>query len=232
MTTLTLHKECLLGIDVETSGPDMIRNFLVAIGACVVQVDGNRVCDEEDKFLVYLQPPPGTGWDPVCLADFWNSPRKSIDGKTQLQLLYESYAHHVTWSPKDAMNRFASWLHAMSFKYPRMVLITDTAGYDVAWLDYALQRFAHQKPFPSLAYCTGAYRTIRDVSSWYRGIGKQSAHQTMTEAEPSDILALKTLSHGNTTEFPDFKVQHTHNPLDDALLMTHKAVHITQLLDK
>lgn len=223
--------QCFLAIDIESSGQDMTRHFLVAVGACVVQLESNSVHEpSEDQFLAYLAPPPGTGWDPACLEHFWNNPKKGDRGRTQLELLEAARRKHGLWEPHHAMDMFVHWLHRMALKYPLLIVVSDNPAYDVAWINYAVQRFAtHPKPFDSLAYCTGEYRSIRDVTSFYRGVALQAPHAALGASGRAEEQALQRLG---VPSFPEFGVLHDHNPLHDALLMAHQAVHVCQLLSR
>lgn len=222
--------DVFLAVDVETSGQDMQRNFLVCIGAAVVDAESNQVRERSDEFLVYLTPPRNKGWEPRCLRNFWCDERKAINGRTQYTLLEEAWRQYGAYPPSEALDMFVSYVQRMVKKYPRLIVLTDTTGYDLAWLDYALQHFTHHsRPFDSMAYCTGDYRTPWNVTAFYRGLARCGPHRALSEASNAEQEALVAVA-GERARFPDFGVQHDHNPLHDARLMAHRAIHIIQLL--
>jgi hypothetical protein len=218
-----------LSIDVESSGQDMLSNFVVAIGACVLEVARNLVVEpSEDTFLVYLEPPPGTSWDAHCLSRFWN--RSKHGEATPLQQLEEQRRQHGVWQAAHGIQQFVFWVRRMAFKYPNLIVISDTASFDFAWIDFYIQRYSPQpRIFPSLSYCTGHYRPPRDITSFFAGLARTLPHPSMS-AQRIALTALTTLEENPKARFPDFKVNHDHHPMHDAMLTAHQAAHLTNLL--
>lgn len=218
-----------LALDIETSGQDMVRNFIVSIGACVIDVEHMQQLDS-DEFLIYLIPPPGTCWEPNCVKNFWNSPKKAINGRTQFELLQRAQDEHGAYEPRQALTLFLEFVKRMAHKYPNLVVLTDTAGFDIEWLDYSIQRYTHYpRKFDSLAYCTGEYRSIWNVTAFYRGIARMTPHDALSDARNAEQCALEALGED---AFPDFGIEHDHNPLHDAKLMGLRAAYISKLLQR
>lgn len=57
----------VLAFDVETSGPDFIRNGIVSIGSCVIGLDSKEI----DSFQKNMLLQDGRDYDERCLNDFW-----------------------------------------------------------------------------------------------------------------------------------------------------------------
>lgn len=211
-----------LVIDVETSGADLVKNFLLATGACVV--DSKTGCiDKSDEFLVYYQKPLETDFEQRCRVEFWDK-KNEFSEYTNMKLLEIQQQKFGIVDPTEGTEKFQDYLEEMAKKYVNdLVIITDTAGFDVAWINYYLGKFSSSKRILSLNYVTGKYQPTRDVTSFYMGIG---CHLPEDGLWGSKEVALSILNG----KFPDFKVEHDHNPLNDAKTIAMQATYIAKLI--
>lgn len=193
-----------LAIDVEATGENYINNFMPCFGACIVDVKEQKVVD---KFLVYFKNSnqKEKSWDKRCLKEFWLKEENKTIYKDMLQKM-----ENEGISEQIGMSNFIKWVLKNSKKCEKLVVITDTGGFDVGWLNYYLSRYITEYD-TSMNYITGKYQPIRDMSSFYMGIGKCTPNMSLWGSEK---MALKGLG---IKKLPKFEVEHDHNPQNDAI---------------
>lgn len=146
-------KQYIFAVDIETSGPSVLRNGILAIGWCKGNVEGTvftkkRLHVKMDKDLVF---------DDVCL-EFWNRPEQSA-------ALKEIQTSPI--SPKEAMMEFASELDKCDTDY-HTLLVSDNPSFDFMFLGHYFEKYLSRKP---LAYRFGVeHRKLYDSNSFLHGV--------------------------------------------------------------
>jgi hypothetical protein len=205
----------VLAVDVETTGQTERTGALVEFGAAVWRV-GAKTPDA--TFYAYLGT-DGAVWCARTRLEFWDNATHGAGGKTPLELLRERVARDAIapLSREAAAHRFVAWARAQyAAADERMIVVTDTSGFDHAFLSGLLAE--HQETAPcaagaakpySLNYLFGAYAPVRDINSFYLGVGgelrKWGARDRMMRLLGVDELPAWVRAY-----------EHTHNPLDDA----------------
>jgi hypothetical protein len=196
----------LLAVDVETAGANVLDNWMPEFAASFWRI-GDRA--PTATFYRCLAQPPGCGWAPETMSQFWTNPEKGFDGKTPLMALAERQAKHSPLcDPIGAMHEFVAWarsLEAAEAVDEEIMIVSDTTGFDAQWLAVYLARAGYQ----GLETLFGQYRPLRDTNSFYFGMGRKFAKWG------SESVALEALG---LLELPDWVKQyaHNHDPQSDA----------------
>lgn len=157
----------LLVIDIETTGQNRFQHWMPCFAAAVVLQDGSS--PTEGQFICYLQQPPNTGWDEVCVRKFWRNRKKAVGGQLLVERLEAEAERCGRWEPALAMSRFVGWLERTVKRWPSLQVASDNPAYDIAWIDHYLQLYCPRAP--SMSYCTGDWRPILDIRSYAAGRG-------------------------------------------------------------
>jgi hypothetical protein len=188
----------LLAIDVETSGMGLRSNFLIQIGAALIDYNtGTRV----DGFSSYLQQPENTIWEPRCVEEFWS--KHPVVWKTAQEGI-------ATASPSFIVRQnFIDWV-TNACKDRNVQIIFDTAGFDQAWMDYFLGDV-------SCLYITGKYRQPIDFSSYLCGLTECGFDQN-----PKKVYCERHVM----IDWPKWEEKHDHNAINDATCIGRDAWYI------
>ena len=211
----------LLVLDIETSGPHMLYNFIVSIGACVVDIKTEQVLVEHD-FEIYLKQPADRCFDKQCFDEFWNKPFKHGEKMTRLEKSNERGTEIGMLMPHDAMYMFAHYVSRVfkTFKHEEVHIITDTAGFDIGWLNYYLNMyFPRNRLFTSLETASGHYIAPRDMTSYNLGLLQRPLNANVTDKDLQYVADKKFSKYQK-------KQRHNHNPLVDAKCIGMRAAFV------
>lgn len=153
---MTDNKETIyIGFDGEFSGPNLIKNYVIAWGAYAIDKKLNKI----DEFYVALKVFSERGFNKETKKYFWDKPENQ-----ELLKMFEKDAI----SPKKAMKKFTDWLDNLNEKY-NIILVCDCCA-DSSWMDYYLAVFTNKN---SLIQYGGNYTGWPHISDdAYRGILK------------------------------------------------------------
>jgi hypothetical protein len=148
----------VLAIDIETSGPSLLKNGILSIGYCLGTTTGSVV--HKKRIDVRLE--PHHEFDPLCLAEFWEK-----EGPKQVLHTIQQ----APWSPAEAIRAFVADLDAYDTQY-RLTVLSDNPAFDFYFLSYYMEVYLGRK---SLQYKHGlTYRSVVDSASLARGrLGSQ-----------------------------------------------------------
>lgn len=164
----------VLAVDVEAAAQ---TDGLIEFGAAVWPIGAQK---PDATFHAYLGT-DGVKWCQRTALEFWNNAAHGKDGKSPLELMLERVEREATetLSREVAAHRFVAWARAQYAEANgSMVVISDTSGFDHALLSSLLDE--HKETFPcainasepySLNYLFGAYAPVRDINSFYLGVG-------------------------------------------------------------
>jgi hypothetical protein len=212
---MTEHQRYYLAIDVETSGRNMNAHFLVAFGAVLLRTSDRSAVE---TFSTYVRQPPHTCWEERCVTEFWTR-------DARMQALYEKACKECsdekTPGGAEALTNFVAWARGCVSKYGRenIVVITDTAGYDVGWLDRNMPAEF------SMNYLLGDYTLIRDVSSFHMGVARVTPHLGLWRAEERARAKLGLQKCA-------LPVEHDHDPVNDAFVIALEAAQIARAIEE
>jgi ribonuclease T len=131
-------QETYISIDVETAGPNPSTYSLLSIGAC-------SVFEPEKTFYIELQP----------VNENRTSEAMEIGGLNWEQLR-EKGSH-----PKDAMEKFTSWVREITKADSQPVFVAFNAPFDWMFLSDYFHRYLGQNPFGHKAL---------DIKAFYMGL--------------------------------------------------------------
>ncbi len=136
--------ECLISVDVETSGPIPGEFSMLTIGACVVD-------DPDNGFSCKLKP-IGSGADPEALK---------VTGLSMVELKLSGL------EPMTAMASFAEWIERSSGEQGQPILVGFNAPFDWSFVNYYFHRFLGRNPFGFTALDVKAYYMGVTGSTWH-----------------------------------------------------------------
>lgn len=199
----------VIALDVESTGMNLIEHWMPEFGASLWRIGEAK---PQQTFYRLLEQPAGTGWCAKTKAEFWDNPDKGYDKKMAPMVHFQARCSASTAvSPKDAMNNFIDWVQAIGKECTtngwNVIIITDTAAYDTAWINYYLSKYTSER-CAYLGDIFGEYRPTRDISAFYFGVGRCLKKHGSTE------LALEKI--GADAPMWVTSWEHNHHPLSDA----------------
>jgi len=140
-------KEVLLGVDVESAGPQPLRHPVVAVGFSVgIYHPGDKVYAEVDRrrfaFTVSLNE-----FDSVCMNDFWD---KQDPANFRALVLGLDPACRP-WPREYGWHQVASYIDSLE-RHPHLsgghpwLILTDQPGFDMTFITVNLDRYANRLP--------------------------------------------------------------------------------------
>jgi hypothetical protein len=151
-----------LTIDIETSGPSVLQNGILAIGYCLGNIHGEVLV----KKRIDVKLEDHHTFDKLCLTGFWNKPGpKKVLKTIQTDPI----------SPLCAIREFANDVDMLDAKY-KVSIVCDNPSFDLYFINYYLESYMNRKP---LNYKFGnQYRGIVDSNSYLKGYLGKSYYKT------------------------------------------------------
>ena len=208
----------MLGIDVESTGQCMRTNFMPRFGAALVCIESGATLE---KFSTFVLPPTREHvWEPRCLSEFWLTPSVRPRYDEILKALTTDAENTPTL--EKAGENFVEWIQELCTRYgsDTMMIVSDTAGYDYAWLQTAMPAGT------SLQYVfNNVYRPTMAVSNFYGGVAR-----TTPETALFDLLGLCCRHLGIEKPVTPGGVVHDHSPQNDAETIAYEACAVFRAL--
>jgi hypothetical protein len=207
-------------LDIETTGENVVKNKLIAFAVAIINSETGEI---EDSLEVFVKPPAGEDyvWEQRCLDEFWH--RNDEMRATKDALLAKVASEGV--SPQEAMATLVRWINENRTPefLKSLILMSDTAGYDVGWINYLLGLYG----FKSLNYIVGdSYKPIFDSTSFNRGVGRKLPSDGYWGAESAAFAALKA----SEEVMNDNPYKADHFPLNDAKSLCYETFKIHRLI--
>lgn len=161
------HREVLVSVDVETSGPSPSVGCLLSLGACLVD-------DADQSIYLELRPDPGCGWDEAAAA---------VHRLDRARLEREGLAPH------DAMARLVAWLDRVA-RGRRPVFVGLNAGFDWMFVADALWATVGRNPFGHAPLDLKALYMGRDAVRHWGDTTREDMARRYPVAEPHTHNAL------------------------------------------
>ncbi len=152
-----LNERLLVAIDIETSGPSVMRNDMVSFAAVAVRYPSGI---EVASYEAYILPITGEiRYNERTLNEFW----------LKNPLAWESMLNGIKNKgvpASKAMQGFVDWIRGL---HVIPLIIFDTVGFDAGFINRYLE-FSNAE---SIDYITGEYIPCFDTSSYHRGIAQR-----------------------------------------------------------
>ncbi len=200
----------LLGIDIEATGPHLIKNAPYALSSIIVDGSTNQVVSE---FTALCKPDPGQSWDPDTYNHFTNDTKREWR-ETVRKVLFDPNA----MTPWTMVNLWFEWLNNSLYNlqyHPRthnLLPLVDTTFFDKSMVGVYLP--AHCR---GMDYLLGEYNPWNDIRTYYAGLAEVDLGSGRYTAKQLFDLVLTKHPQVRLTNFkPGEKgVPHDHNPLND-----------------
>jgi peptidyl-tRNA hydrolase len=129
-------------------------------------------------------------WDKATLDDFWY---QRANQALYSQIVYALSQTGVAVDARTAMHEFVAVCTAATHGgRTECTLFSDTSGFDFSWLSYYLAHYGPEH-CPSPAYVFGAYRPVRDVSSFFAGFALSMPGEKSKQARYPHREAMRRL---------------------------------------
>lgn len=179
--------------DIETNGPFIRNNSLMAIGVCILnQNDGNVVF----KKAYYLGIEPNTKHDEITWQQFWS---KNTDVLNEIMDLSKNC------NPSDVIKELVNDID-MYGTNENLTLVSDNPAFDLSWILDRIQLYLEDSNRSRSILSQKTYSMPVSTECYARGLMKQTGNIT----KDSDMLAflgLEKLPNG---------IVHDHRPENDA----------------
>ncbi|RME90490.1 MAG: 3'-5' exonuclease [Anaerolineae bacterium] len=155
--------ETFISVDVETSGPIPGRYSMLSLGACLVE-------RPEEGFYVEFKP----------VSQAFEAEALAVSG-----LSLQDLAIHGL-PPKEAMQRFATWIARLTPSGERAVMVGYNVAFDWAFVNHYFLHYLGYNPFGHAPL---------DVKSFYMGLTGVPWNETGTASLPRRYMDGKQLPH-------------------------------------
>ena len=199
-----------------------------AVGSATLEVNcATGVVKEVEarRWVVRLAPvAPADVWaarwsdfgEMLCWEEFWC---KHVDTLNKMMGMDE----FMFDTEAEMMASINQHLVDTEAKYPRLIRVYDTIGFDVSSLDYMLIRCG----FTPIFLC----RTLRKADVSYLGdVTRAALGWSPLDRKLSEAQIQERADH-NKRALPE-GLSHTHDPADDALCIAHKWVHYALMMHR
>lgn len=144
-----------IGIDVETSGCNLLENSIVAVGVAIMNMKTGELLEPLKRWTIDCK---NIKWEQRCLTEFWD---KFPDVKKSFV-----EATDVIGNMKDFGQIFYTWYNEKISKYGKFTFYSDFPLYDIMWINYALA-LSGKKP---LYLLNNSWQSIDDTDAIEKGI--------------------------------------------------------------
>lgn len=219
----------IMCFDVETTGQNVHTSEILELAATVWKIG-----DKSPLSQLYYWFGTPKKWCPKTREEFWDNPDKGENGLTPYEAL-KSRLYTTDIEPTSealAAVKLTAWAREWYKKTDGgIIVLTDTSGFDYQFITDLLSLVDHMptaldsdglSPPLSLSYLFGKYQPVRDINSWYLGMGG-----TMQKWGSRDRMLARL-----GVEFPEWVAAYEHNPQNDANSIAAMASFILSLEEK
>jgi len=140
-----------IGIDVETSGANLLLNSLVAVGVAVMDLNTGNLIEPLKRWTLDIS---NINWEQRCIDQFWSKNESLLEN-------FKNAPNKCADMSKFALE-FHKWYNEMLQKYNKFIFYTDFAVFDIAWVNIALNK----ANLPPLYMLNGSWQNILDIDSF------------------------------------------------------------------
>ncbi len=173
-----------IAVDIETTGASYKLHKVISVGFVVGDL---KTVLERKRFnisAVWRPVEQGGDFEARCINEFWSK----MDEKTKEECKIDAMSDAEAW------NSLNEWLTEMERKYGKIKFLTDNASFDIARIDYCLDKYCNRLP---MRYSTtGKYRAIYSADDMYSMLSTEQ--KAICDKEIEAIVI------------------HDHNPVNDA----------------
>jgi DNA polymerase III epsilon subunit-like protein len=145
----------LCSIDIETSGPNMIKNGILSIGICAGTINGTIIIKK--RFDLKLD--DNITFDKNTFDNFW---------KKNLRVLNEIQQNPI--DSKNGITQFINLIDKLDKEYV-VIIISDCVTFDIGFINYYLAKYLDRNPL-TYKFST-EFRPVYDTDSYARGFLKK-----------------------------------------------------------
>lgn len=181
---LFMRMTTYIAVDIETTGASYKKHKILSVGFVVG--DGVELL-ERKRFNIsanWKSVEEGGDFEARCINEFWSK----MDEKTKEDCKRDALEDSVAWKAIE------SWLNEMEHKYRDIAFLTDNASFDIARIDYCLDKYCDRSPMRFTT--TGKYRAIYSADDMYSMLS--SEQRAICDKQIAEIVV------------------HDHNPVNDA----------------
>ena len=142
----TVRTCVIMTVDIETSGPSILRNGILSIGICVGTHKGVL-----EKKRIDIKLSDDRVYDQQCMQQFWH-----YHPTLHQNIQKDAVVPHI------GMQAFVNFICKYESRY-HVKIVTDNPSFDVYFINYYLEKYTNSLP---LTYTLdGKYRPIYDIKS-------------------------------------------------------------------
>lgn len=206
----------ILAVDCEVSGMNFFVHSLLEMGAAVIEVETGNVVSQFHRYFGI----ENVEWQEDTKKEFWDNPKHGDGTKTPLELMVARGSDSV--SKSNGIHDFVEWAREIDKNLPdkhRIVVVSDTAGFDYSWISFHMSDcFSRKGDAPSLDYLFGKWQSVKEITSFYRGILRDPYSKSGKE---SFLAAFADYDIPQNVREPLYD----HNPKNDATFIAVRAAY-------
>jgi hypothetical protein len=185
-----IKQTLLCAIDIETSGPNIIKNGILSIGICAGTITGEIVVHKRIDVKLHRS----KSFDTKTWDDFW------CKNKKILEIIQEHPLEECA-----AIIEFINIIDILEDDY-KVIIISDNPVFDFGFINYYLAFYINRLP---LHYDkNGSFRPVYDTDSYSRGVLGKNYNNIFTD----DKEVIKKLN----IQLPPTDISKKHLPEYDA----------------
>jgi hypothetical protein len=181
----------ILSVDIETNGPNLLKNEIISLGYCIGSITGKIIKKERINFAY------NTEFEPSCL-EFWKKNQKILEYISQDQL-----------EPEFAIKKFIDCVDDLDNKYD-LRIITDNPSFDISFINYYLNKYLNRLPINYVLGNGNNYRCIFYTDSYSRGVLHQNYINPWT-SDSAIINKFKLKINSSHNHYPDDDAEYIYN---------------------
>lgn len=163
----------VIAVDTEYTGPNVVENAMIEIGATFWKVGSTKsIC----SFERHIEEPLGVSWCAETAKTFWDDKKRANDqGQTLREQFEMRKARDGAVAAAPAMRDFVGFVRTCAATLDKdelVVLISDTAESDTSFINVYLGSYCPEL-CPNLNRVFGEYRSVRDIDSFFFGMGRR-----------------------------------------------------------
>jgi hypothetical protein len=186
-----LNADVVIAIDIETTGPRMGVNGLVAIGVVALNSADASLMD----WRLLKVDTRHSLWDEDCVREFWNKYRHMLEFLTTAS----GVGTDVLLDVAEAARQLFAWIQMWREHSKTLLIVSDFPQFDAGWINHA---FATANLPPLYTPAPGVWQKVLDTNAFHRGLKFAAVALGISERDMPRV------------DVRDLR--HSHNPCEDA----------------
>jgi hypothetical protein len=181
------NETLIFAIDIETSGPHLVKNGILSIGYCAATLNGEVLLKKRVSLSL-----ENREFDDACRNDFWSKHEECLS-----KILSEQKPI------KDGLVEFLNDIDELD-RYYNLMIVSDCPCYDIGFVNYYLSNYVDRLPLSHKFGDASLFRPIYDTDGYSRGLLHLKYDQVWTyDSDVRRKLDFELPKNVTQSHFPD-----------------------------